>query len=158
VKRSILAVVAGFVLIAALSFGTDAVLRAVWPGAVDAAGRSADARFLLLSIAYVGVFATAGCYLAAALAPARPMRHALVLGALGLVFTTLGTATQWNSAPAWYHVVSLALVLPYAWLGGRLRERELTRPRGGRRAGAPAYRGAARRTGAARNFAGGSQY
>ena len=137
-KRSILAVGAGFVLIAALSFGTDAMLRAAWPGAFDAAGRSVDLRLLLLTIAYVGVFATAGCYLAAALAPARPMRHALVLGALGLVFTAVGTAAQWDSAPAWYHAVSLALVLPYAWLGGRLREREFTRPRGGRRTGAPA--------------------
>ena len=131
-KRSILAVAAGFVLIAVLSFGTDAAVRAAWPGAFDAAGRTDDVRMLLFTIAYVGVFATAGCYLAAALAPDRPMRHALVLGALGLVFTALGTAATWSTAPAWYHVVSLLLVLPYAWLGGRLRERELARPRGGR--------------------------
>jgi hypothetical protein len=132
VKRSILAVVAGFVLIAVLSFGTDAAVRAAWPGAVDAAGRTDDVRILLLTIAYVGVYATAGCYLAAALAPDRPMRHALILGALGLAFTTMGTAAGWGTAPAWYHVVSLLLVLPYAWLGGRLRERDLARPRGGR--------------------------
>lgn len=137
-KRSILAVAAGFALIAALSFGTDALVRAAWPGAFDAAGRSDDARLLALTIVYVGVYATAGCYLAAALAPSRPMRHALVLGALGLVFTTLGTVAQWDSAPAWYHVASLALVLPYAWLGGRLRERSHTRPRGGRRSRAAA--------------------
>jgi hypothetical protein len=63
------------------------------------------------------VFATAGCYLAAA----------LVLGALGLAFTGAGTVAMWDAAPGWYHAVSLLLVLPYAWLGGTLRERELAR-------------------------------
>jgi hypothetical protein len=34
----------------------------------------------------------------------------------------------------WYHVVQLALVMPYAWLGGRLRERQLERSPSSRRA------------------------
>lgn len=131
-KRTVLAVAAGFVLIAALSLGTDAMVRAAWPDAFDAAGATSSVPMLLLSLAYVGVFATAGCYLTASLAPNRPMRHALILGALGLAFNVAGTAAMWHTAPAWYHVAALALVLPYAWLGGRLRERELTRPRGGR--------------------------
>ena len=131
-KRTVLAVAAGFVLIAALSFGTDAMVRAAWPGAFDAAGATTSVPMLLLSLAYVGVFATAGCYLTAALAPGRPMRHALILGALGLAFNVAGAAARWDTAPAWYHAAALALVLPYAWLGGRLRERELARPRGGR--------------------------
>ncbi|CAA9303943.1 MAG: hypothetical protein AVDCRST_MAG40-543, partial [uncultured Gemmatimonadaceae bacterium] len=130
---SIVAVAVGFVLIAALAFGTDALLRAALPGSFDASGRITSTPLLLLTLAYVGVYAVAGCYTAAALAPGRPMRHALVLGALGLVFTALGTAAAWHSAPAWYHAVSLLLVLPYAWLGGRLRERARGRPRGGRR-------------------------
>ena len=131
-KRTVLAVAAGFVLIAALSFGTDAMVRTAWPESFDAAGATTSVPLLLLTLAYVGVFATAGCYLTAALAPNRPMRHALILGALGLAFNVAGTVAMWNSAPAWYHGLALALVLPYAWLGGRLRERELARPRGGR--------------------------
>jgi hypothetical protein len=84
---------------------------------------------------YVGVFATAGCYLTARLAPSQPMRHALVLGVLGLVFNVAGTVAMWDTAPAWYHVASLLLVMPYAWLGGRIRDRQL---HGGAVAAAPA--------------------
>jgi hypothetical protein len=76
---------------------------------------------------YVALFAVFGCYVAARLAPNRPMAHALVLGALGLVFNVAGTVARWDHAPAWSHVLAMALVMPYAWLGGRLRERQLAR-------------------------------
>ena len=123
--RSIGVILLGFVLIGALSFGADAVLKAGIPGAFDAGGRVRSTPVLLLIMAYVGLFAASGCYLTARLAPARPMRHALVLGALGLAFNAAGTVALWDTAPAWYHLASLALVMPYAWLGGRLREIEL---------------------------------
>ena len=125
--RSIVAVVVGFLLIGALSFGTDAAVRAALPNAYDAAGRTNSVPLLLAVIVYVGVYAVAGCYLTARLAPSRPMRHAMILGLLGLAFNVAGTVRMWDTAPAWFHVVSLALVLPFAWLGGRLRERELER-------------------------------
>lgn len=123
--RSIGVIVLGFVVIGVLSFGADAVLRSVLPGAFDAAGRVDSTPVLLLIILYVGLFATAGCYLTARLAPNHPMRHALILGALGLAFNIAGTVSLWNTAPAWYHMVSLVLVMPYAWLGGWLRERQV---------------------------------
>ncbi len=125
--RSLAAIVVGFVAIGVLSFGTDALVRSAMPGMFDGAGRTDSVPLLVLTIVYVGVYAVAGCYLAARLAPSRPMRHAMILGALGLAFNVAGTAAMWDTAPAWYHVVQLALVLPYAWLGGRLRERELAR-------------------------------
>ena len=131
-SRSIVAVVVGFLLIGALAFGTDAAVRTALPGAFDAQGRTDSVPLLLLTIVYVGVYAVAGCYLAARLAPSRPMRHAMILGVLGLVFNIAGTAAAWNTAPAWYHILALLLVLPYAWLGGRLRERELERRVAGR--------------------------
>jgi hypothetical protein len=130
--RSVLAVVAGFLFIGACAMGTDALVRSVLPGAFDASGRTDSVPVLLATIAYVGVFAIAGCYLAARLAPNRPMGHALVLGALGLAFNVVGSIMQWDVAPAWFHIVSLALVMPFAWIGGSLRERQL---RGARAAG-----------------------
>jgi hypothetical protein len=123
--RSVIAIVAGFVLIAALSFGADAVLRSVLPSVFSSTGRVESAPVLLLVIAYVFVFAVVGCYLTARLAPSSPLKHALVLGVLGLIFNIIGTIALWNSAPAWYHVVALLLVMPAAWLGGRLREAQL---------------------------------
>lgn len=126
--RSIGVIAFAFLLIGALSVGADLGLRAAMPDAFDPSGAVSSVPVLLLMQAYVGVFATFGCYLAARLAAGRPMAHALALGVLGLAFNVAGTVAMWDTAPVWYHVVALSLVMPYAWLGGRLRERELARP------------------------------
>jgi hypothetical protein len=123
--RSILAIAAGFISIGLLAFGADAVLRNVMPGAFSPAGRVDSVPVLLLIMSYVLVFAVAGCYLTARLAPNRPLKHALILGALGLIFNIAGTIALWHTAPAWFHLISLLLVMPAAWLGGRLREAQL---------------------------------
>ena len=124
--RSVGAIVAGFVIIAALSFGADAVMRQIMPTAfVD--GHAGSTAMLLLIMGYVALFAVFGCYLTARMAPNRPMMHALILGVLGLCFNIAGSVAMWDTAPAWYHIASLLLVMPYAWIGGRLREAELSR-------------------------------
>ena len=125
--RSIAAVVTGFFYIGALSVGADLALRAVLPGTFSATGRVDSVPVLLLMLCYVGFFAISGCYLAARIAPHSPMRHAMILGVLGLAFSVMGTIAAWDTCPAWFHVVSLALVLPYAWAGGRIREAQLAR-------------------------------
>lgn len=128
--RSIGAIVLGFVVIGALSFGTDAALRRAIPQAFGPGGRVDDVALLAFFQLYVFVYATFGCWLTARLALARPMRHALILGALGLAFNVAGTIAMWDTAPAWYHVVALLLVLPAAWTGGWIRERQLARAGG----------------------------
>jgi hypothetical protein len=125
--RSVVAVVTGFLLIMLLSLGMDTVLRTVLPAAFAADGRVDGVPLLLFMQACVGVFAIAGCWLAARLAPRRPMFHALVLGVLGLAFNIAGSYAMWHTAPAWYHVLAIVLVLPYAWAGGQLREFQLAR-------------------------------
>ena len=123
--RSIVAIVVGFVLIGALAMGTDMVVMQAVPSAFDDAGRTRDIGILMLMAAYVAVYAITGCYVTARLAPNRPMRHALILGALGLAMNIAATVSLWGTAPAWYHILNLVLVMPYAWIGGRLRERQL---------------------------------
>lgn len=125
--RSIGAVAAGFVVIFLLATGTDLALKSALPAMYGPGGRVDSVALLLASNLYVFVFATFGCWLTARLAPARPMFHALVLGALGLVFNVIGSAVMWDVAPVWYHAVGLAMTLPAAWLGGWIRERQLAR-------------------------------
>ncbi|HYW07324.1 MAG TPA: hypothetical protein VE913_10230 [Longimicrobium sp.] len=125
--RSIRAIVIGFVTIAVLSFGADAILYLFVPERFDTEGAMESIPLLILMMVYVGVFAVVGCYVTARLAPRRPMWHALGLGGIGLIFNIVGTFANWNDAPAWYHVVSVGMVMPYAWLGGYIRERELLR-------------------------------
>jgi hypothetical protein len=124
--RSALAVGAGFLLIAALAFGTGSALAAagVYPPATEPI---TDGALLLLESAYVAVYAIAGCWLAAVLAPDRPMRHALILGALGLAFNLAMAPATRGLRPDAVIVANLALVMPYAWIGGRLRELQLSR-------------------------------
>jgi hypothetical protein len=128
ILRGVLAIVAGFVAIAVLSLGADAVFRRAAPGLFGAGGRSDHLGVLLAMIAYSAVFATAGAWLTARLAPDRPLRHALILGGLGLALAVPVTIAHWHTAPVWFHVVTLALTLPAAWVGGTMVERRVSLP------------------------------
>jgi hypothetical protein len=125
--RSILAIVAGFLLIGLLSIGTDGVVHSIRPDIFGPNNSTSNVPYLVIAIVYVGVYATFGCWLAATLAGRRPMLHALILGVLGLVFNLAAVGATWALFPHWYTIVSLILVMPFAWLGGRIRERQLER-------------------------------
>ena len=125
--RSVLAIVAGFILIGLLAVGTDGLAHAIRPDIFGPNSSTSNVPYLIIAIFYVGVYATAGCWLAATLAGRRPMFHALILGVLGLIFNLAAVPGMWALFPHWYTVVSLILVMPFAWLGGRIRERQLER-------------------------------
>ena len=121
--RSIGAVIAGAIAGIALSLGTDALFRAagLFPAIEEP---MSDSRFVLATF-YRTAYGILTSYLTAWLAPSRPMLHALVLGSLGLVATTMGAIVTWKSVPPlgphWYPLALVVLALPSAWLGGRLR-------------------------------------
>lgn len=125
--RSILAIVAGFVAIAVLALGADAVVRRALPQFFGPGDRSDHTGMLIVMIVYSTVFAAAGAWLTARLAPSHPLRHALILGALGLVLAVPVTIAHWNTAPVWFHVATLALTMPAAWVGGAMVERKAAR-------------------------------
>ena len=117
----------GLVAIFVLSLGTDAALHAA--GVFPAWGQPMSDALFLLATVYRTVYGVAGCYLAARLAPDRPMRHALALGVVGLVLSSAGAAATWDRGPEfgphWYPLALIATALPCAWVGGLLRELEL---------------------------------
>lgn len=123
--RGILAVLAGLFLIPILNLATNAALGRMLPEWYPASGRVEFVPALLLSCAYVAAFGILGCYVTARLAPSRPMLHALILGALGLAVSIPTAMMAWNDAPAWFNLYNLLAVIPYAWIGGRIRERQL---------------------------------
>ena len=125
--RSVLAIVAGFLFIGLLSVGTDGIVRALYPNAFGADSGTSNTAILVGSTIYVGIYAIIGCWLTATLAGRRPMLHALILGLLGLALNLAGVARMLHLFPTWYTVVNVLLVMPYAWIGGKLRERQLER-------------------------------
>jgi hypothetical protein len=126
--RSTGAVLLGFLAVVVLSLGTDQVLHVLkvyppWDQPMRAPG------LCLLALAYRSVYAVVGSYIAARFAPRNPMRHALVLGIVGLVLSTAGAIATipMDLGPAWYPIALVVTALPCAWLGGVLYRRSARR-------------------------------
>jgi hypothetical protein len=123
--RSTGAVLAGFVAVVVLSLGTDAALHGtgVFPGWGEPMGSA----LFLVATAYRTVYGIAGGYVAARLAPDRPMTHALILGFVGAAVSVAGAVATWNAGPAfrprWYPLGLIAIALSTAWAGGKLNGR-----------------------------------
>ena len=126
--RSIVAILAGAIAGIVLSLGTDILLRAA--GILPPLGQPPGDLPLLLATAYRTVYGVLGAYIAARLAPSHPMRHAMILGCLGLVASIAGAAVAWNHTaefgPRWYPLALVVLALPQSWAGARLREMQLS--------------------------------
>lgn len=123
-KRSILAVLAGLVFIFITHNGMDALCEAM--GWMPKRGEPLTDAGLLLASSYRAIFSILGCYITARLAPANAMRHALILGGIGVVLSSLGAIAMWDLGHVWYPLSLIALSLPYAWLGGYLYMRKRT--------------------------------
>ena len=127
IGRSIGALLAGFLAVVILSLATDVALYAA--GVFPPLGMPLSDTLCLLAAAYRTVYAIAGSYVTARLAPYRPMGHALVGGAVGVAVSTLGAAATWSRTPAlgphWYPVALIVLSMPCAWAGGEIRVIEL---------------------------------
>jgi hypothetical protein len=125
--RSLIALLAGMLAGVVLSIGTDIVLHLI--GLFPALGEPVSSPFLALATVYRSVYGIIGAYIAARLAPNQPMTHALVLGIIGLVVSTVGAVVTWNKGPAygphWYPVALIVLAIPTAWVGGKLRVMQL---------------------------------
>jgi len=128
IGRSILAVLVGMVVGISLSLGTDTVFRL--KGIFPALGHPMvgyDLAFLLAT-AFRTLYGVLSSYLTACLAPFRPMQHALLGGFLGLAANTVGVVVALLKpalGPIWYPLALIVLALPTAWVGGKLRVRQL---------------------------------
>jgi hypothetical protein len=103
-SRSILAIFVGFVAVLVLTIATDVVLHAVhfYPPL----GEYNPGSILIWATIYRTIYGIIGSYVTARLAPRRPMKHALIGGAIGFVLATIEAAATWNHVPSlgshWY--------------------------------------------------------
>jgi hypothetical protein len=120
--RSIWAVFAGLLFIFIVTTIVDVVLHAT--GVFPPWGKAMSDGLFGVATAYRIVISIAGCYIAARLAPDRPMAHALWLGVVGVVISAIGAAVTWNKGaafgPHWYPLLLVVVAMPCAWVGGKL--------------------------------------
>jgi len=119
--RSAAAVLLGFVAVVVLSLGTDEVLHLlkVYP---PWGQPMRDSGLCFLALVYRSIYGVVGSYIAAWFAPRNPMRHAVVLGVVGLVLSVAGAIATipMDLGPAWYPIALVFTAMPCAWLGGVL--------------------------------------
>lgn len=118
--KSIGAVLVGFIFIGVSHTGTDAILESI--GILPKGNLFVDTKLILLVIFYRTVFSFIGCYITALLAPHNPLRHSIILGAIGVALSTLGAIanTKMHLGPNWYAWTLVAISLPISWLAGKL--------------------------------------
>lgn len=119
ILKSIGAVIAGFLALVILSVITDSILEKT--GIMKTEPFVENSVWLIVTIIlYRTIFNTFGCYLTARLAPNKPMKHAIILGIIGVVLTIVGLIAAWDIPPRWYPISLIILTLPAAWLGGKI--------------------------------------
>ncbi|MEE2690592.1 MAG: hypothetical protein VX640_03520 [Pseudomonadota bacterium] len=121
--KSALAILAGLAVIVVASTAADLAFSAA--GLLPPLDRPQDftGGHWLFALAYRCAVSIAGCWLAARLAPSRPLRHALILGGIGVAISAAGAVVMSGVGPAWYPWSLAVLALPCAWAGGALYAR-----------------------------------
>lgn len=116
--RSTGAVVAGFAAVFVLSSAADAVLHAA--GYYPNDGTVGSDANLAVALAYRTAITVFAGWLTARLAPQNGLRHALILGGIGLVAGAVGVVAAWSLGHNWYAISLAALAIPSTALGGWL--------------------------------------
>ncbi len=118
--KSIWAVFAGMLAGAILSIGTDTILEqlGIFPPITEGLFVT---WMLALALFYRCIFTILGGYTTAKLAPSNPMKHAVILGSIGIVVTAIGTVVGWDLSAHWYPIALTILTLPCTYLGAKLQ-------------------------------------
>lgn len=121
--RSILAVIAGYVLLTLLVVGTSLALGAVMPQ-TDALHPSLN--YLLFTLAYSAVFALVAGYVAAIIARGAELGTALALASLLLLLGVVAAlAASSSGSEVWFPAANGALQFIAASAGGYFRARQV---------------------------------
>jgi len=109
--KSIGAVLTGFILVFILSIITDYVLESA--GIFPPIGTGIfNTWMLFLALVYRSTYTVLGGFITAKLAPDRPMRHAIILGIIGVIAATIGSIAGWDLSQHWYPISLIIIALP----------------------------------------------
>lgn len=130
--KIVLGVIAGFVAWSVLWIGSDQVLIMASPSwygihqdnfqlAMENQDPfKADTTILVMNLVRAVIISIMAGFLAAFIA-GENRRTPLILGILLFAFGLMVEIVAWNYLPIWYHVVFLALLIPFTVLGGKLK-------------------------------------
>lgn len=136
--RSPAAIVAGIGVNVALSVALDGAFQGL--GVLPASGQPMSDLLHLLPFSYRIGIAILGFYVAARMAPSRPLLHSVVLAAIAFALTLASTIAAWSKVgavePQWFQLAMLTLLFPMAWLGATIAMRSANRAPAGHGSGA----------------------
>lgn len=118
--RSIRAIPAGALVAIVITTLIDAGLHLA--GVFPPITQPIDDALALLASSYRVFIGIGSAWLTARLAPEHPMRHAIILGAIGAAVALAGVVATWNLGlgPRWYPISLVILAIPQSWAGGKL--------------------------------------
>jgi hypothetical protein len=130
--RSIVAVLAGFITLSvelyAMQGAGTAVLLRMSPGLPDTASivnhSNATRVFWLI---WETLSMVAAGYVTARIAANSQVVHATVMGAIQAAVTVSAMFSVRSDEPLWFWITGIVMMVPAAWLGGRLRARQAWR-------------------------------
>jgi hypothetical protein len=103
------------------ALGMDAVLRSLAPAWFGPNGRVDSVPVLLFALFYGLLFSVLGGYVTALIAKRQELQHAFILGLLQFAMGLIATVKFYDTAPLWFHVSFLVLLIPANVFGGQLR-------------------------------------
>jgi len=119
-------VLAGIATLSVASFAIEAVanplMLRLFPEALpDVAAIHQNLWSSLFGYAYGALCVVAGGYVTAWVARRSPVRHAVIMGALQAALVIPAMFAYPDLAPLHHWLIGMALVIPAAWYGGKLR-------------------------------------
>jgi hypothetical protein len=130
--RSVLAVLAGLVVLTIASFAIEAVsdpfMLRVFPDALQSGAplsHALPARFFMM--AYTMLSVAVGGYVTAWIARRSQVRHAAIMGAIEVALTFYAMIKFSHQAPLWSWIIGMVLIVPAASLGAAIRAKQSAR-------------------------------
>ena len=130
--RSVLAVLAGIVVLTIASFAIEEVANPltlrVFPDALsNGAPLSHTLPARLFMMAYTMLSVAAGGYVTAWIARRSQVWHAIIMGAIQVALTVWAMFKLPHQAPLWAWITGMVLIVPASWLGGVIRAKQASR-------------------------------